>query len=447
MGIVALLACVSLATIFVVSGVAKLTDRDGTREAVAGFGVPPSLVQPVALGLAPAEIVVAVLVLVPATAAAGLVLALGLLLAFTAAVVIALRAGRRPECHCFGRIGGADVSARTVVRNLALAGLAVVGIVGLATSDPPSGAGVAVGILGGLAVAAVAVGVEGLAGRAARRRRQVQDEAAYDDVQQMPVSDFGLPTLAGVETSLTELLAPGLPLLLVSLSPGCGPCKRLRLTSPSGPSCSRTSSRWPLSPAAVRPPTHRPTRTSRTCASWSTRTEPCGSRWAPRRPRPRWWWGRTRSSPVAWPAVSSWCDGSWSASSRGPSSTRHRCEPEELDADATSVEDLNLSSVVTPRPGVQPHGLGESTVLMDTGTGATVVLDQIGALVWSVLDGESPLDEIVTDLAEVYGVPADRVGADVLELVRTLGRSGLLAGVAPQRGHAGPALTHDHAGA
>ena len=119
---VALLACVALATIFVVSGVAKLADRDGTREAVAGFGVPPSLVRPVALGLAPAEIVVAVLVLVPATAAVGLVLALGLLLAFTAAVVIALRAGRRPECHCFGRIGGADVSARTVVRNLALAG-------------------------------------------------------------------------------------------------------------------------------------------------------------------------------------------------------------------------------------------------------------------------------------------------------------------------------------
>ena len=33
-----MLACVALATVFLVSAVAKLLDRDGTREAVAGLG-------------------------------------------------------------------------------------------------------------------------------------------------------------------------------------------------------------------------------------------------------------------------------------------------------------------------------------------------------------------------------------------------------------------------
>ena len=37
-----------------------------------------------------------------------------------------------------------------------------------------------------------------------------------------------------------------------------------------------------------------------------------------------------------------------------------------------------------------------------------MALDQTGALVWSVLDGSSRLDEIVADLADVYGVPARR---------------------------------------
>ena len=43
----------------------------------------------------------------------------------------------------------------------------------------------------------------------------------------------------------------------------------------------------------------------------------------------------------------------------------------------------------------------------------------------------APLAEIVRDLAEVFGAPADVVGADVLELVRALGQAGLLADVSP----------------
>ena len=53
MGTLGLAAEVCLALVFAVSGAAKLADRDGTRQAVDGFGVPAVLAGPVALLLAP----------------------------------------------------------------------------------------------------------------------------------------------------------------------------------------------------------------------------------------------------------------------------------------------------------------------------------------------------------------------------------------------------------
>ena len=56
----------------------------------------------------------------PAAIAAAVVLAL-----FTAAVVANLTRGRRPVCRCFGDLGAAPISGRTVARNLVLLAVAV----------------------------------------------------------------------------------------------------------------------------------------------------------------------------------------------------------------------------------------------------------------------------------------------------------------------------------
>jgi hypothetical protein len=45
---------------------------------------------------------------------------------FTCLVVLNLRRGRRPPCHCFGRVGEpAPIGPGTVVRNVGLMALAV----------------------------------------------------------------------------------------------------------------------------------------------------------------------------------------------------------------------------------------------------------------------------------------------------------------------------------
>lgn len=91
---------------------------------------------------------------------------------------------------------------------------------------------------------------------------------------------------------------------------------------------------------------------------------------------------------------------------------------------------IDLGTVVAPRATVQRHDMGDKALLVDPVTGAAVTVDQVGALVWSVLDGSSRLDEIVADIADVFGAPVEVVGHDVLELVRSLGRAGLFEGIA-----------------
>ena len=120
-----LLARILLAAVFVVSGLAKLADAAGSRQAMRDFGVPTMLAGP-AGGLLPlAELAVAVALLLSGMAAwAGAIGALALLLIFTAGIGVNLARGRKPDCHCFGQIAPTPIGINTVVRNTVLAVIA-----------------------------------------------------------------------------------------------------------------------------------------------------------------------------------------------------------------------------------------------------------------------------------------------------------------------------------
>ena len=51
--------------------------------------------------------------------------AAALLAAFTGAIIVSLARGRSPDCHCFGPLHPSRTGWRTLVRNAALAGVAV----------------------------------------------------------------------------------------------------------------------------------------------------------------------------------------------------------------------------------------------------------------------------------------------------------------------------------
>ena len=113
-----------LAGVFVVSGIAKLLDRQGVRRAIVEFGAPAGMATPLGWLLVCSEFAVAALLLFGPLAWVGSLVAIALLLGFSGAVALNLARGSQPDCHCFGRLSAGPVGWSTVARNGLLVTLA-----------------------------------------------------------------------------------------------------------------------------------------------------------------------------------------------------------------------------------------------------------------------------------------------------------------------------------
>lgn len=143
--------------VFLVAAASKARDFAGFRRSLAAMAPRLANRSGVAAGaVATAELLVAALVAVSASAAWGLVAALVLDLVFITAITAALRRGVHEPCRCFGAttrgLGTADV-----VRDVALAVVAALGLIaGLSGSAARQPAGwlvaAAVGAVGALLV-------------------------------------------------------------------------------------------------------------------------------------------------------------------------------------------------------------------------------------------------------------------------------------------------------
>lgn len=221
-------ARIGLAAILALAGVAKLADRKGSAQAAREFGL--GRLASAAAGLVPILELGLAAALVPAwsarVAAAGVVV---LLSSFTVAMAVALARGRRPDCHCFGRLHRSHAGLAGLTRNAGL--LAVAAVV---ASRPAASAGwPELAVSGAIAL----VTVQAIAGYALLRRygralRRVEElEAGIERPAALvvgdPAPDFALARLDGSEATLRGLLQPARSLLLVFVNPLCGPCHAL----------------------------------------------------------------------------------------------------------------------------------------------------------------------------------------------------------------------------
>jgi peroxiredoxin/uncharacterized membrane protein YphA (DoxX/SURF4 family) len=254
MAVVLLIARLLLAAVFIVAGLAKLSDRTGSRQAIVAFGVPAALAALLSVALPLAELVVALALLPAATAWWGALGALALLVLFVAGIGYNLARGRTPDCHCFGQLHAAPAGWRTLTRNGALAVLA-----GLVVWQEPQYAEVSVvGWLGastarqvlslaaGILLLGLLVGGGWLLlnllrqnGRLLLRIEALEarvgmapaDSGSTQSVTGLPVGvsapGFELASLAGGPLTLDALRTLGKPVMLVFSDPGCGPCTAL----------------------------------------------------------------------------------------------------------------------------------------------------------------------------------------------------------------------------
>ena len=199
---------------------AKLADRDGSRQAIFDFGVPVALVGPFGFILPLAELAVAAALVPTTTARWGAVGALALLSLFAAAIGANLARGRKPECRCFGQLHSAPAGWSTLARNTILAAPAAFVVwQGREGDVGPSAVGW-VGALSavqglGLFAAVLAVGLL-IAWWWARRMAGLPVGS--------PAPAFDLLNLEGEEVTLDSLRSPGRPVLLFFTDPGCDYC-------------------------------------------------------------------------------------------------------------------------------------------------------------------------------------------------------------------------------
>lgn len=254
-----LIARLVLAAVFVVSGIAKLLDLPGSRQAMRSFGVPESLAKPAGVALPIAELVLAVLLLPVATAPWAALALLALLIVFVGAIAYNLARGRSFDCHCFGQMTTSKIGTSTLVRNGVLAAIALL-IAGFGLAgEPGASLGNALGdlsalgwvvLVGGVVVIAALAGIAWLlvhllgqngrllvrldkieAALADRDMLDLEDEEDEEDEEGLPLGApapaFSLTGVHGETMTLDALRASGKPTLLVFSDPNCGPCNAL----------------------------------------------------------------------------------------------------------------------------------------------------------------------------------------------------------------------------
>lgn len=248
-----LIARFALTAVFFVAGVAKLLDRAGSSAAMAGFGLPKSLAAPLGVALPVVELLVAIALIPAASARWGALGALVLLGLFVAGIANVMVRGREAECHCFGQLHSSRVGWSTLGRNFALALVAGFVIAGERGGSSPSYMEWISGLSGvnllALFAAAIALAILAVGGwlmmhllrqhgRMLLRLDTLEEQLAARGIiahpsgagladglaPGVPAPAFALPDLGGGSTTLDDLLAAGLPLMLVFSHPHCTPC-------------------------------------------------------------------------------------------------------------------------------------------------------------------------------------------------------------------------------
>jgi uncharacterized membrane protein YphA (DoxX/SURF4 family)/thiol-disulfide isomerase/thioredoxin len=236
MGTVVLALRMVLAVVFVTAGVGKMLDLAGSRRAMEDFGVPERAARVVGLLLPVAEIAIGLALIFRPSAQVAAIAAALLLAAFILGIARALSQGRQPDCHCFGQIHSEPAGRSTLIRNgVLLAGAIVVAAYGSgpAVDDWASARSAAELAAVGLGIVAIAAVLYALQLRtkyetAENNLRIARKAGAVGGRYGLPIGTdaprFELVGLQDEPVTLSSLLQRGNPVLLLFMSPWCGPC-------------------------------------------------------------------------------------------------------------------------------------------------------------------------------------------------------------------------------
>lgn len=251
MEFVLLILRVFLFGVFFVAAIGKLLDLEGSARAAKEFGTPDDLAPTVAVALPFAEVVFAFCFLFAGWSWLGALGGTLLLLMFSIGMLVQIRRGNAPDCHCFGQVYSEPASRKSLLRNMILflmtAALVARGRGGQGPDLADAGQimqTILLLIAAALAVVAVAflkrissqqtellkridlIDAVSQSGGAAVEREHVSHPEDSLPIGS-PFPAFRLASLAGGEGRSADIVSTGRPLLCVFVSPTCEPCRLL----------------------------------------------------------------------------------------------------------------------------------------------------------------------------------------------------------------------------
>ena len=79
-------------------------------------------------------------------------------------------------------------------------------------------------------------------------------------------------------------------------------------------------------------------------------------------------------------------------------------------------------------PGLGEQVIDGEAVIVNAQGGEILVLNQCGALIWQLLDGDHDVASIVSSIQDEFEVDAETAGRDVRDFLAALSERGALAG-------------------
>ena len=93
---------------------------------------------------------------------------------------------------------------------------------------------------------------------------------------------------------------------------------------------------------------------------------------------------------------------------------------------------LTYQTIPTPKPDVIGQRMEDEAVIVTAASGTVKVLNDVGARIWELADGQRTISDIAVTIATEYEVGITQAQADTLAFVAELMRRGIFANPGPK---------------
>ena len=87
---------------------------------------------------------------------------------------------------------------------------------------------------------------------------------------------------------------------------------------------------------------------------------------------------------------------------------------------------MNIKSKITLSKNVFAQEIDEETIILDSTTQEYFSINEIGKVIWSLLEEKKNLEEIKAEMLDMYEVPEEQIEKDLLNFIQALEQKGLI---------------------